>query len=102
MVNEYAMVNDPYNVQKGLNMIQLFEKKKMKLELKAKGLDIRQMDQCQKDEAIYMSTTDEELKRVIRLEFEGDDIEAMARGSRLGLGIRLIHDIIIDIERLYV
>nr|GEW18718.1 hypothetical protein [Tanacetum cinerariifolium] len=65
-VNDYAMVNDPYTVQKGLNMIQLFEKKKIEMELKAKGLEIRQMDQRKKDEAIYMSTTDEELKRVIR------------------------------------
>ncbi|GKB11755.1 hypothetical protein Tco_0845678 [Tanacetum coccineum] len=36
MVNEYAMVNDPYNDQKSPNMIGLLQMKKLELELKAK------------------------------------------------------------------
>ncbi|GKD37397.1 hypothetical protein Tco_1257604, partial [Tanacetum coccineum] len=45
VVNEYAMVNDPCNVQRGQNMIELLQIKKLELELKAKELEIRQMDQ---------------------------------------------------------
>ncbi|GJX38513.1 hypothetical protein Tco_0251816 [Tanacetum coccineum] len=36
-VKEYAMVNDPYNVQNGHNMTKLLQ---MKLELKVKELEI--------------------------------------------------------------
>nr|GEW57195.1 hypothetical protein [Tanacetum cinerariifolium] len=59
MVNEYAMVNDPYNVHKGQNLTELLEIKKKELELKDGKLKIREMDQRQKDEAGYLQTTDE-------------------------------------------
>ncbi|GJT55414.1 hypothetical protein Tco_0990468 [Tanacetum coccineum] len=39
--------------------------KKMELELKPAKLEIHRMDQRQKDEALYLSTTDEELKTVL-------------------------------------
>nr|GFA77067.1 hypothetical protein [Tanacetum cinerariifolium] len=47
-------------------MTELLEMKKMELELKAAELKIRRMDQRQNNEALYLSTTDEELKRVIK------------------------------------
>ncbi|GJX25696.1 hypothetical protein Tco_0231992 [Tanacetum coccineum] len=47
IVNEYAMVNDPHNVQKGHLMIELLHIKNMELELKAKELKIQQIDQRQ-------------------------------------------------------
>ncbi|GJS96219.1 hypothetical protein Tco_0803187 [Tanacetum coccineum] len=37
----------------------------MELELMAAELEARRMDQRQKDEALYLSTTDEELKEVL-------------------------------------
>ncbi|GJY10162.1 hypothetical protein Tco_0378347 [Tanacetum coccineum] len=57
------MVNDSYNVQKGLNMTELLQMKKMEL---AKEVEIRHMNRRKKDEALYLSTTHEELKGVIR------------------------------------
>nr|GFC82637.1 hypothetical protein [Tanacetum cinerariifolium] len=63
MVNEYAMVNDLYNVQRGRNLTELLEIKKKELELEDRELKIHEMDQRQKDEALYLSTTDKELKQ---------------------------------------
>ncbi|GKE20486.1 hypothetical protein Tco_1431998, partial [Tanacetum coccineum] len=66
MVNEYVVVNDRYNIQKGLNLTELLEIRMKELELKDRELRIREIDQRQKVEAIYLLTTDYELKRVIR------------------------------------
>ncbi|GJR76644.1 hypothetical protein Tco_0089009 [Tanacetum coccineum] len=66
MVNEYVVVNDLYNIQKGQNLTELLEIRMKELELKDRELRIREIDQRQKVEAIYLSTTDYELKRVIR------------------------------------
>ncbi|GJX89733.1 RNA-directed DNA polymerase, eukaryota [Tanacetum coccineum] len=60
------MVNDPYNIQKGENMTELLQMKKMEMEFKAKELEIRQLDQRQKNETLYLSSTDEKLKEVVR------------------------------------
>nr|GEV78362.1 hypothetical protein [Tanacetum cinerariifolium] len=66
MVNENAMANDPYDVQKGENLTQLLEIKNMKLALKDREQKIREIVQRQKDEVIYMLTTDEELMSLIK------------------------------------
>ncbi|GKD06720.1 hypothetical protein Tco_1181694 [Tanacetum coccineum] len=60
MANEYAMVIDPYNVQKGQEMTELLPIKKQELKLKAAELETRQ-----RDEALYLSTTDEEFKAIL-------------------------------------
>ncbi|GJV79392.1 ribonuclease H-like domain-containing protein [Tanacetum coccineum] len=65
IVNDYEIVHKLYNAKKSQNMTELLQMKKMELELKAKELEIRQMDQRQKDEALYLSTTDEDLKAVV-------------------------------------
>ncbi|GKD63793.1 hypothetical protein Tco_1305901 [Tanacetum coccineum] len=66
MVNEYATVSEQYSAQKGQNMTELLQMKKMEPKLKAAELEIRRMDQRQKDEALFLSTTDEDLKAVLR------------------------------------
>ncbi|GJU51929.1 protein YIPF6 [Tanacetum coccineum] len=66
MVNEDAMVSEPCFVQKGQNMTELLQMKKMELELKSEELTIRRTEQRQKDETLYLSTTDEELKAMLR------------------------------------
>nr|GEY61239.1 hypothetical protein [Tanacetum cinerariifolium] len=66
MVNEYANVSGRYNVKKGQEMTELLQMKKKELEFKAAELKIQRMDQRQKDKALYLSTTDEELKRMMR------------------------------------
>ncbi|GKB90095.1 hypothetical protein Tco_0962367 [Tanacetum coccineum] len=62
MVNENPTVTEPYSVQKGQNMTKLLQMKMMELELKVEELAIQRMEQRQKDEALYLSTTDQELK----------------------------------------
>ncbi|GJY44452.1 E3 ubiquitin protein ligase MIEL1 [Tanacetum coccineum] len=66
MVNENPTVTEPYSVQKSQNMTKLLQMKMMELELKVEELAIRRMEQCQKDEALYLSTTDQELKAVLK------------------------------------
>ncbi|GJW16080.1 hypothetical protein Tco_0020213 [Tanacetum coccineum] len=68
MANEYAMASEPYNVQKGQEMTELLRIKKQVLELKLKAaeLEIRRLKDRQRDEALYESTTDEELKALVR------------------------------------
>ncbi|GKD23539.1 hypothetical protein Tco_1225242 [Tanacetum coccineum] len=66
MANEYTMVNDPYDVQKGQEMTELLRIKKQELELKAAELEIRRLENRQRDEALYFSTTNEELKAILR------------------------------------
>ncbi|GJZ16905.1 zinc finger, CCHC-type containing protein [Tanacetum coccineum] len=51
-----------------ISLFKLLGIRKMELTLKDRELKIREIDQRQKDEAIYMSTTDEELNPVIRRE----------------------------------
>ncbi|GKC51491.1 hypothetical protein Tco_1074236 [Tanacetum coccineum] len=55
MANEYAMANDPYNIQKGQEMTELLRIKKQELELKAAELEIRRLENRQRDEALYLS-----------------------------------------------
>ncbi|GKC18516.1 hypothetical protein Tco_1020666, partial [Tanacetum coccineum] len=66
----------------------------MELALKDRELKIREIDQRQKDEAIYMSTTDEELNPVIRREamaeedaFLVDDVEGGLCADNTDAGI---------------
>ncbi|GJU79825.1 putative reverse transcriptase domain-containing protein [Tanacetum coccineum] len=66
MVNENPTVTEPYSVQKSQNMTKLLQMKMMELELKVEELAIRRMEQCQKDEALYLSTTDQERRCMIR------------------------------------
>ncbi|GJU08190.1 hypothetical protein Tco_1124620 [Tanacetum coccineum] len=71
MANEYAMAIDPYKVQKGREMTELLQIKKQELELKAAELEIRRLENRQRDKALYMSTTDEELKAMLRQKLFG-------------------------------
>nr|GEV36648.1 hypothetical protein [Tanacetum cinerariifolium] len=66
MANEYAMSIDPYNVQKGQELMELLWIKKQSLELKAAELKIRRLQYRQRDKALYLSITDEELKAILR------------------------------------
>ncbi|GKE19376.1 hypothetical protein Tco_1426953 [Tanacetum coccineum] len=66
MANEYAMDSDPYNVQKGQELTELFRIKKNERELKAAELKICQLENRQRDEALYLSTTDEQLNAILR------------------------------------
>nr|GFB18429.1 hypothetical protein [Tanacetum cinerariifolium] len=66
MANENAMASEPYNVQKCQEMMVLLRIKKQALELKAAELEIRRPKNHQRDEALYESTTDEELKALLR------------------------------------
>ncbi|GJR34221.1 hypothetical protein Tco_1209905 [Tanacetum coccineum] len=66
MANEYAMSSDPYNVQKAQEMTGLLRIKTQELELKAAELEIRRLKNRQRDEALYLSTTNEELKAILR------------------------------------
>ncbi|GJZ71233.1 hypothetical protein Tco_0635084 [Tanacetum coccineum] len=71
MANEYAMANDQYNIQKGREMSKLLRIKKEELELKAVELEIRRLKNCQRDEALYFSTTDEDLKAILKARLFG-------------------------------
>ncbi|GJW53286.1 RNA-directed DNA polymerase, eukaryota [Tanacetum coccineum] len=66
MANEYVMASDPYNVQKNQEMSKLLRIKKYELELKVAELKIRRLLSRQRDEALYLSTNDEELKAILR------------------------------------
>nr|GEV36618.1 hypothetical protein [Tanacetum cinerariifolium] len=66
MASEYVMASDAYNVQKNQEMSELLKLKKQDLELKAAELEIRCMENCQRDEALYETTTDEALKERLR------------------------------------
>nr|GEU53362.1 hypothetical protein [Tanacetum cinerariifolium] len=62
IASEYVMVSDPYNTQKKQEMSELLKIKNQELELKAAELEIRRMENRQRDEALYEKTTDEALK----------------------------------------
>ncbi|GKC84699.1 hypothetical protein Tco_1140416 [Tanacetum coccineum] len=62
MSNEYVMASDSYNIQKNQEISELLQIKKRELELKDAELEIRRMENRQRDEALYETTTDEELK----------------------------------------
>ncbi|GJZ90214.1 hypothetical protein Tco_0662141 [Tanacetum coccineum] len=64
--NEYVMANDPYNVQKSQDMSKLLRIKNKELELKVAELEIRRLENRQRDEALYETTTDEDLKAILR------------------------------------
>ncbi|GJW72723.1 hypothetical protein Tco_0132093 [Tanacetum coccineum] len=66
MASEYVMASDPYNVQKNQEMSELLKIKKQELELKAAELKIRRIENRQRDEALYETTTDEALKERLR------------------------------------
>ncbi|GJR25180.1 RNA-directed DNA polymerase, eukaryota [Tanacetum coccineum] len=66
MANEYVMANDPYNIQKNQEMSELLKIKKQELKLNAAELEIRRMENRQRDEALYETTTDEALKERLR------------------------------------
>ncbi|GKD10073.1 hypothetical protein Tco_1189758, partial [Tanacetum coccineum] len=67
MASEYVMASDSYNIQKNQEMSELLKIKKQELELKAAAeLEIRRMENRQRDEALYGTTTDEELKARLR------------------------------------
>nr|GEX40297.1 hypothetical protein [Tanacetum cinerariifolium] len=58
--------SDPYNTQKNQEMSELLKIKNRELELKAAELEIRRMENRQRDEALYETTTDEALKERLR------------------------------------
>nr|GEX78099.1 hypothetical protein [Tanacetum cinerariifolium] len=62
MASEYVMASDPYTVQKNQEMSELLKIKKQELKLKVAELEIRRMENRQRDEALYETTTDEALK----------------------------------------
>ncbi|GJR11869.1 hypothetical protein Tco_0794521 [Tanacetum coccineum] len=64
--SEYVMASDPYNTQKNQEMSELLKIKNRELELKAAELEIRRMENRQRDEALYETTTDEALKERLR------------------------------------
>nr|GEW52695.1 hypothetical protein [Tanacetum cinerariifolium] len=66
MANEYAMANNPYNAQKGQEMTEVLRIKKQELEPKAAELEIQRLKNHQRDEALYLSTTDEGVKAILR------------------------------------
>ncbi|GJY84730.1 hypothetical protein Tco_0498756 [Tanacetum coccineum] len=66
MASEYVMASDPYNTQKNQEMSELLKIKNRELELKAAELKIRRMENRQRDEALYETTTDEALKERLR------------------------------------
>nr|GEV52959.1 hypothetical protein [Tanacetum cinerariifolium] len=66
MASEYVITSDPYNVQKNQEMSELLKIKKQKLELKAAELEIRRMENRQRDKALYETMTDEALKERLR------------------------------------
>nr|GEW13973.1 hypothetical protein BVC80_1833g150 [Tanacetum cinerariifolium] len=63
---EYVMVGDPYNIQKKQEMSELLKIKNQELELKVTELEIRRMENRQRDEALYETKTDEALKERLR------------------------------------
>nr|GEX41530.1 phospholipase-like protein [Tanacetum cinerariifolium] len=66
MAREYVMASDPYNTQKNQEMSKLLKIKNQELELKAVELEIRRVENRQRDEALYETTTDEALKERLR------------------------------------
>nr|GEY39620.1 hypothetical protein [Tanacetum cinerariifolium] len=66
MTSEYVMANDPYNIQKKQEMSELLKIKNRELELTVAELKIRRMENRQRDEALYETTTDEALKERLR------------------------------------
>ncbi|GJS89590.1 glutathione S-transferase T3-like protein [Tanacetum coccineum] len=66
MAIEYVMASDLYNIQKKQEMSELLKIKNRELELKAAELEIRRMENLQRDEALYETTTDEALKERLR------------------------------------
>ncbi|GJW37721.1 hypothetical protein Tco_0060641 [Tanacetum coccineum] len=65
MANKCVMANDSYNVQKSQEMSELLRIKNKELELKVAELKIRRMENRQRDEALYETTTDEDLKATL-------------------------------------
>nr|GEY52285.1 hypothetical protein [Tanacetum cinerariifolium] len=66
MASEYVMASDSYTTQKNQEMSELLKIKNRELELKAAELEIRRMENRQRDEALYETTTDEALKERLR------------------------------------
>nr|GEX84177.1 RNA-directed DNA polymerase, eukaryota [Tanacetum cinerariifolium] len=81
MASEYVMASDPYNTQKNQEMSELLKIKNRELELKAAELEIRRMENRQRDEALYETTTDEALKERLRQRLSVDfTLYALNRG----------------------
>ncbi|GKG13736.1 RNA-directed DNA polymerase, eukaryota, partial [Tanacetum coccineum] len=66
MASEYVMASDSYNIQKNQEISELLKIKKQELELNAAELEIRRMKNRQRDETLYGTTNDEELKARLR------------------------------------
>nr|GEX48670.1 glutathione S-transferase T3-like [Tanacetum cinerariifolium] len=86
--NEVEEVDDPYNTQKKQEMSELLKIKNRELELKAAEVKIRRMENRQRDEALYETTTDEALKerlmqRVLFMASGGSDRDAKDALSKL-------------------
>ncbi|GJU91224.1 carbonyl reductase [NADPH] 1-like protein [Tanacetum coccineum] len=56
MASEYVMASDPYNIQKKQEMSELLKIKNRELELKAAELEIRRMENRQRDEVVIETT----------------------------------------------
>nr|GEY08051.1 hypothetical protein [Tanacetum cinerariifolium] len=65
MAAEYVMDIDSYDLQKSQKVSNLLRIKEQELELKADKLEIRRLENCQRDEA-FESMTDEDLKAILR------------------------------------
>nr|GEX74556.1 Ty3/gypsy retrotransposon protein [Tanacetum cinerariifolium] len=77
--------DDRYNTQKNQEMSELLKIKNRELELKAAELEIRRMKNCQRDEALYETTTDEALKERLRQRLFADtsrDIHQVRKSRR--------------------
>nr|GEU59719.1 hypothetical protein [Tanacetum cinerariifolium] len=66
MASEFVKASDSYNVQKNHEMSELLKIKKQELKLKAAKLEIRHMENRQRDEALYETKTNEVLKERLR------------------------------------
>ncbi|GJU09825.1 hypothetical protein Tco_1132221 [Tanacetum coccineum] len=66
MASKYVMASDSYNIQKNQEMSELLKIKKQELELKAAESEIRRLENHQRDETLYETMTDEELKARLR------------------------------------
>nr|GEV69319.1 serine acetyltransferase 1, chloroplastic-like [Tanacetum cinerariifolium] len=76
MASEYIIASGPYNTQKKQEMSELLKIKNRKLELKAAELKIRCMENRQRDEASYETTTNEALKERLRQRLFGVNLQS--------------------------
>nr|GEW55413.1 hypothetical protein [Tanacetum cinerariifolium] len=83
LAREYVMASDPYNTQKKKEMSELLKIKNQELKHKAAELEIRRMENRQRDEALYETKTDEALKERLRQRlFDENEVEEVKEVHR--------------------